>query len=289
MENSTPLSEAQKVALDELTASLGPEYVEFLVSQGPEVLNARVESFMQYEAALLGQVQDQIASAMPTRYVSVPDEEAKPLPLRVEVKTYFGKEGDNLILWIREIEMAMRSGLITLDHHQVLLAISKLDGRAREWALTCSTSVDIEFPTWESLKSQLVQVFSPPNQAYRVRSRFLSTRQGKNELSDYVQELRTLMAAVQSDPLPEAVHVTIFMEGLRTGIARIEVFRDHPSTFEEAVRIALYAEHNFKSARLGCNGYNPRSVKANFSATTAYNRPEPMDLSYAEDGGKAEL
>uniref|UniRef100_M4B5R9 Retrotransposon gag domain-containing protein n=1 Tax=Hyaloperonospora arabidopsidis (strain Emoy2) TaxID=559515 RepID=M4B5R9_HYAAE len=73
--------------------------------------------------------------------------------------------------------MAMRSGLVKLDHQQVSLAISKLDGRAREWALTCSTSVDLAFPTWDSLKSQLVQVFSPPNQAYRVRSRFLSTCQ----------------------------------------------------------------------------------------------------------------
>ena len=46
------------------------------------------------------------------------------------------------------------------------------------------------------------------------------------------------MDAMQSDPLPEAVHVTIFMEGLRTGIARIEVFRVHPSTFEEAVKFS---------------------------------------------------
>uniref|UniRef100_A0AAV1VDA4 Retrotransposon gag domain-containing protein n=1 Tax=Peronospora matthiolae TaxID=2874970 RepID=A0AAV1VDA4_9STRA len=186
MENPTPLSEAQKVALDKLIASLGPEYVEFLVSQGPEVLNARVEIYMQYEATLLGQVQDQIASAMPTRYVSVPDEEAKPRPLRVEVKSYSGKKGQNLILWIREIEMVMRSGLLTLDHQQVSLATSNLDGRAREWALTCSTSVDIAFPTFESIKSHLVQVLSPPYVAYRVRSRFLFTRQGKNELSDYV-------------------------------------------------------------------------------------------------------
>ena len=58
MENPTPLSESQKVALDKLTASLSPDYVEFLVSQGPEVLTARVEGFLQYEVFLLGQVQD---------------------------------------------------------------------------------------------------------------------------------------------------------------------------------------------------------------------------------------
>ena len=168
---------------------------------------------------------------MPTHFVAIPDEEAKPRPLRVDVNYFSVKEGENLTLWIREIEMAMISVLITLDHQQVSLAISKLDGRAREWALTCSTSVELAFPTWETLKLQLMQVFSPPNQSYRVRSRFLSTRQGKNELTEYVQELRTLMAAMQSHPLPEAVHVTIFMDGFRTGVARTEVFRVHLSTF----------------------------------------------------------
>ena len=115
------------------------------VSHDPEVLTARVEGLLLYEASFLGQVQDHMASAMPTCYVSVPDEEASPRPLKVEVKNYSGKEGENLILWIREIEMAMRSGLIKLDHQQVSLDISKLDGRAREWALTCSTSVDLAF------------------------------------------------------------------------------------------------------------------------------------------------
>ena len=117
-----------------------------------------------------------------------------------------------------------------------------------------------------------------------MRSRFLSTRQGKSELTDYVQELRTLIAAMQLDPLPEVVCVTIFMEGLRNGVARTEVFRVHPSTFDEAVKVALNAEFNFKSARLGWNGSNPSSM-----STQGSSRPEPMDLSHVAEGEEAEL
>ena len=72
MEQSTPLNEAQKVAIDKLTAAVDPEYVEFLAAQGPDVLNARVETFMQYETALLGQIPNQVASTMPTRFVAMP-------------------------------------------------------------------------------------------------------------------------------------------------------------------------------------------------------------------------
>ena len=52
-----------------------------------------------------------------------------------------------------------------------------------------------------------------------MRSRFLSARQGKKELSDCVQELKNLIAAMQIDPLPLMVLVIIFTEGLRTGMA----------------------------------------------------------------------
>ena len=55
---------------------------------------------------------------------------------------------------------------------------------------------------------------------------------GKNELKDYVQALRTLMAAMQSDPLPETFYVTVFIEWLRTGVSRTGVFRVHPYPFE---------------------------------------------------------
>ena len=56
---------------------------------------------------------------------------------------------------------------------------------------------------------------------------------------------------MQLSPLTEEVKVTISMEGLRTGVASTEVFRVHPSTFEEVVDVASNAEFNFKASRYG--------------------------------------
>ncbi|KAG3048370.1 hypothetical protein PI125_g26723 [Phytophthora idaei] len=173
----------------------------------------------------------------------------RPKPLLVSVKTFEGKDGDNLLLWTREIEMAMGSALLQTEQQRVALAISKLGGRAREWTLTCGTSVDAAFPSWAHLKQQLSRLFVPPNQAYRIRSRLLAIRQGKKELLDYVQGLRTLIAGAAAGPLPEAVTLAVFTEGLRTSAARTEAFCVHPTSFEEAMSVALNAEHNFRSAR----------------------------------------
>lgn len=124
----------------------------------------------------------------------------------------------------------------------------------------------------------LSRVFAPPNQAYCARSRFFASRQGKRELEDFVQDLRRLIAGMAADPLHEVVTVTIFMEGLRSGVAQTEVFRAHPASFERAVDVAWKTELNFTSSKVG------------FSNESDYplNGVTPMDLSYTEDG-EAEL
>ncbi|KAG2840375.1 hypothetical protein PC112_g3759 [Phytophthora cactorum] len=226
---------AQQDALNKLMFLLGPEGISHLASQGPEAVNARLESLSRYENALLEHAQERMSAA--TAAASATREEStRPKPFLVSVKTIEGKDRENLLLWTREVEMAM------------------------------GTPVDAAFPTWAQSKQQLSRVFAPPHQAYRIRSRFLATRQGKKELLDYVQELRTLIAGTAVDPLPEAVTLTVSMKGLRTSVARTEVFRVHPSSFEEAVSVALNAEHNFRSARSGCA---PASVDASHTGVPA--------------------
>ena len=73
-------------------------------------------------------------------------------------------------------------------------------------------------------------------------------------MSDYVQDLGALVAAMQLHLLFEEIRVTIFTRGLRTGAARTEVFRVRPLTLKGAVDISFHDEFNFKANRYGTHG-----------------------------------
>ncbi|KAE8902240.1 hypothetical protein PF005_g31619 [Phytophthora fragariae] len=81
------------------------------------------------------------------------------------------------------------------------------------------------FTSWSFMEQELRSTFLLANVAYRHRSNFLRCKQDKRSLQDYVMELHILEAAMAGAPLSEDVKVTVFMDGVRTGPVRTELFR----------------------------------------------------------------
>ena len=90
-------------------------------------------------------------------------------------------------------------------------------------------------------------MYKPPNNEVLLQTRFFEARQAKCSLQEYVQEMRSLSASITVGPNPEHIKVPTFMNGLRHGLSRQDLFKKVPSTMEEAIRIAL-VDYNSASA-----------------------------------------
>ncbi|KAE9265508.1 hypothetical protein PF008_g31842 [Phytophthora fragariae] len=210
------------------------------------------------------------AQASATNTASFATRPTTTKPVKMSVPTFDGKDSDSLVFWVREIEIALSAGQIYDARAQVVFALSNLGGRARAWAMARETATPGYFTSWSFMEQELRSTFLLANVAYRHRSSFLRCKRGKRSLQDYVMELHNLEDAMAGAPLSEDVKVTVFMDGVRTGPVRTELFRRQPKTFNEAVHIAMLEDHCVRSAQ----GHTPH-VEANEG-------PTPMEISLAE-------
>lgn len=80
------------------------------------------------------------------------------------------------------------------------IALSNLGGRARAWAMAKETANPGYFTSWEFMAQEMRQTFLIANVAYRQRSLFLRSKQGKRSLQDFVMEPQNLEAAMAGHP-----------------------------------------------------------------------------------------
>ncbi|KAG2960117.1 hypothetical protein PC119_g26495 [Phytophthora cactorum] len=177
----------------------------------------------------------------------------------------------------------MDAALISTEQLRVAFALSNLSGRAKSWAYTREATTPGCFASWAQLCEQLRAAFLPANYEYRQRSRFLSWKQGKRELHEYIQEMWELTASLVGNSLHEHIKVTVFMDGLRVGPARTQLFRVQASTLEEAIQVDLQEEYSHRQARTPASAW-PGGSTPN-SNRTSPSQPVPMELGLAEQQG----
>lgn len=198
--------------------------------------------------------------------------------LKLKLSSYSGKESESLRRWFVEIQTGITARRITDEATKVAFALSHLAGPARAWGFNRLLANPDCFPTYDAFKDELASEYEPPRTLHRAIAEFLELQQGKLSLHDYIQQMRYLISCANDDPPSESTQVTHFMRGLRTGHVRDEVYRHCPDTFDEAVRLALDAEFNFRQQKFD-SGKTPgfRSFKA-FQAPKN-DGPTPMDIS----------
>jgi Retrotransposon gag protein/Zinc knuckle len=269
------------------------EFADFHHGRGKEDAHSELNAAMELahvraeEAARQAALLERALGAVQSAQAATP--RPPPLPpkraVKMDAPKFNGEEGSKLAHWLIAVEHCGTAQLIETDDQMVKYAISNLRGRASDWAFSAIMADQNAFPTWKAFKELIREMYESPNNEILLQTRFFNTRQGKNSLQTYVQEMRGLCAAITQNPLPEAVKVPAFMNGLRPSAARRELYRRVPPTMEEAIRIAFIEEQSYDKGTSDGPYHKYGGNKGSSHKPTGSQRhggPTPMELGSAE-------
>lgn len=299
-EQCAHMSDEQFTALARMQDALGPVIIATLAGMQPEEQLDIINKFLHSEQKLKDAGfregvtnRPPIEVQAPPVTVNVPETKI-PVPpsapvMKLDVSLYHGKEEENLNRWFTEITVAVDVQKVREPKQQVAFAMSKLRGRARDWAYSCIMKDAACFPSFAVFQQGLLQAFQPPKCEFRIRQQLLAVRQGSKSLHDYIQKIRSLSTNLTSTPMDEDTLVALFLQGLKDGPVRTQLFRVYPKTLESAVSIALEEEFSRTQAlRHGAGAFknapNPQKngrdpMAMDISTVTTGSQRKPMDKS----------
>uniref|UniRef100_A0AAV1UPR1 Retrotransposon gag domain-containing protein n=1 Tax=Peronospora matthiolae TaxID=2874970 RepID=A0AAV1UPR1_9STRA len=188
-------------------------------------------------------------SLNPIGEVQIPRGTSKNDAVTMEISVYSGEGKERLSLsrWFIEFDIAIASKLLK------------------------APQVKVNF----LLHVSLGKTMKPPQEEKLVRSRFLSLRQGKVDMRNYVQMARHLASCIVTRPMDMYTQVNVFADGMREGQTRLSLERAEPATSEKSFAIALREDLRVTKA------YTKPSVLAAVRSAG----PEPICIDAIESSG----
>ena len=81
--------------------------------------------------------------------------------MKVDISKYIGVEEDSMLLWLVELDRAIKARRIDDEQMKLTFAQTHLAGRAKTWALGLEMSDPFSFESLESFKTRLKRTFEP--------------------------------------------------------------------------------------------------------------------------------
>lgn len=269
-EKCSYLTDEQYSALPRINAANGSTFIRTMLGLAIDNQRAIIDRFLVQEMKVF---QEAFRQGLASTQAQNPPERMRVPELKLDVSKYHGEGKENLARWLTEINMALSTRFIERDDFKIAFAMSNLRGRAKDWAFGCKMRDNDCFKSYNHFVGTLKAAFEPPKTEFRLKAQLLAIKQGNKNLYDYVQKIRFLVAGITSNPVDEDTLVSIFLQGLKDGPVRTQLFRVYPDTLEEAISVALQEEFS-----------RTQAMRHNMMATP---RPPPrdpmaMDLSTAE-------